>query len=169
MKALIFSDSHGSERCMRAALRMHRDAGVVFFLGDGLSDFERVADDDPLPRTWLAVRGNCDFTSTFRGTRVTKTGQITLEGHRIVYTHGDLFGVKYGLDGILRLAEEQSADLLLFGHTHRKLEHYESTPHSCRFFNPGSAGDGYDAPSFGLLTLTENIVLLSHGEVPYGF
>ena len=42
MKCLCFSDSHGTSAYMRRALKMHPDAEVVFFLGDGLSDLEEL-------------------------------------------------------------------------------------------------------------------------------
>ncbi len=37
MKCLVFSDSHGNVSYMKKALRLHPDAEVVFFLGDGLA------------------------------------------------------------------------------------------------------------------------------------
>ena len=135
MKCLVFSDSHGDSRNMREALARNPDAEVVFFLGDGLYDADTVSTGDRT-RAWLAVAGNCDLDRTFRGTHAVKTDAINLEGHRIVFTHGDLYGAKYGMGGLLRLADEQSASVVLFGHTHEPMAR---TVDGLHIFNPGSA------------------------------
>ena len=161
MKCLIFSDSHGNTYNMQKALRYHPDAEVVFFLGDGLSDADLISSGDS-GRAWLTVAGNCDLSPMFRGAFVKKTDAITLEGHRIVLTHGDLYGAKYGIGGLIALAKERSADIVLFGHTHEPLERYEAlTEGGVYLFNPGSVGAG----SYGVLLLTEGGILLSHGKI----
>ena len=161
MKCLVFSDSHRNTRNMRVALAKHPDAEAVFFLGDGLSDAELVATGDTV-RAWLAVSGNCDYEPVFRNSLVKKTEAMTLEGRRIVFTHGDLYGVKYGTGGILRLATETSADVILFGHTHEPCEQYIPTEGGGVYlFNPGSIGSG----SYGVILITETGVLPSHGRV----
>lgn len=157
MKCLVFSDSHGDSRNMREALARNPDAEVVFFLGDGLYDADTVSTGDRT-RAWLAVAGNCDLDRSFRGTHAVKTDAINLEGYRIVFTHGDLYGAKYGMGGLLRLAGEQSASVVLFGHTHEPCEVYENGVY---LFNPGSIGGG----SFGVMTVTASGVLLSHGRI----
>ena len=161
MKCLIFSDSHRNTRNMNEAIARNPDAEVVFFLGDGLSDAELVSSHMD-GAAWLAVAGNCDADPSFRGAFVPKTDAITLEGQRIVLTHGDLYGAKYGVGGLLALAKERSADLLLFGHTHEPLERYEALGEGGVYlFNPGSIGAG----SYGVLLLTEGAILLSHGKI----
>ena len=162
MKCLCFSDSHGYTYYMKQALLRHPDAEVVFFLGDGTSDAETLFLSDR-ERQWICVRGNCDFRS-YVGTReIEALERITLMGKRIVLTHGDLYGAKYGPDGLLRLAEKESADIVLFGHTHAPFEKYFNTSHGGVYlFNPGSIGASY-APSYGVITLTDGGVLFSHG------
>ena len=165
MKCLVFSDSHGTSFGMKRALRMHPDAEVIFFLGDGLSDFEELIYDRS--RAYIAVRGNWDVNGILGDSMVKKTDSITLMGHRIFLTHGDLYGVKYGLDGIKRLAVDHNADLVLFGHTHQKLEKYIPTEDGGYYlFNPGSIGGGFGIkPSYGVINLTEQGILLSHGSL----
>lgn len=154
MKCLVFSDSHGCVRNMRRALSLNRDAEVVFFLGDGLTDLDEIWQDFPNVK-FLAVRGNCDLRALSMGQMADKCSSIELLGKRIVYTHGDLYGAKYGTAGLERLAEERLADIVLFGHTHTPHTKYFSSGRKKPFylFNPGSAGsrDG----SFGILTLNE--------------
>lgn len=159
MKCLIFSDSHGSLTCMRRALNKHPDAEVVFFLGDGLSDADSLASFDE-KRMWIAVRGNCDFRSFFQGREVSKTEQIVLEQKSIVACHGDVYDVKWGLDKLKSLALSRKADIVLFGHTHVPYEEYVDAENPFYLFNPGSASQSY-----GILTLSENTVLFSHGRL----
>ncbi len=162
MKCLCFSDSHGSTLAIKRALDMHRDAEVVFFLGDGLSDIEIFIRDKS--RAFLAVRGNCDREFTLGDSLVKKMDTINIEGRRIVFTHGDLYGVKYGLDGVKKLAYDTSADIVLFGHTHQPLEKYISTDEGGFYlFNPGSIG-GYSA-TYGIINITDKGILLSHGSL----
>ena len=165
MKCLCFSDSHGSVQGMKKALSLHRDAEVVFFLGDGLSDIESLVSHDR-ERTWIYVRGNCDFSYSTLPSDARRIESVTLSGYKIVLTHGDLCNVKYGDEGILRLAEANDADLILFGHTHIPREDFVRLPQGkgIYLFNPGSIGRDYPAPqSYGIITLTESGILLSHG------
>ncbi|MBQ2876061.1 MAG: YfcE family phosphodiesterase [Clostridia bacterium] len=167
MKCLCFSDSHGSVYYMKRALALHPDCEVVFFLGDGLSDIEPLIKTTP-GIAWLAVRGNCDHTSHISGGEVRKLERITLEGVRIAYTHGDLYGVKYGFGGVLKLADDEECDVVLFGHTHEPIEQYKTTPkgRGVYLFNPGSIGMSFrGGASYGVMLLREGQVLLSHGEL----
>ena len=163
MKCLVFSDSHGSTLGMRKALNIHPDAEVIFFLGDGLSDLESFIYDRS--RAYIAVRGNWDTGGILGDSMIKKTDSITLLGHRIFLTHGDLYGVKYGLDGIERLAVDHNADVVLFGHTHQPLEKYISRDdRGFYLFNPGSIGGVFGIkPSYGVMNITEQGILLSHG------
>ena len=163
MKCLCFSDSHGSALNIRRAINMHPDAEIAFFLGDGLDDLEPFLKDSS--RAFLAVRGNCDRSAVLGDTMVKKTDKITLENRRIVFTHGDLYGAKYGLDGLMALATESGADLLLFGHTHQPFEKYIPTDNGGYYlFNPGSIGGGFGSkPTYGVINISESGILLSHG------
>jgi putative phosphoesterase len=162
MKALIFSDSHGKTSFMKKIVKDNPTVDYVFFLGDGLSDADTMA-VYYTDMAWVAVRGNCDFSGIFRSSTALKTEEINLMGKRIVLTHGDLYGVKYGLDGLKELANTCKADIVLFGHTHRPHEEYVSGEHSFYLFNPGSIS--MPSYSFGVLTLEEDCVLFSHGKL----
>ena len=163
MKCLCFSDSHGDSRNIFKALSKHPDAEVVFFLGDGLSDIEVFLQNDKA-RAWIFVRGNCDFCSTVCGIPAKKLESVTLMGKRIVLTHGDLYGVKYGVDGALGLANSTNADIVLFGHTHEPyLKYFPDLNSGVYLFNPGSVGKSYNAPaSYGVIELRDGGVLFSN-------
>ena len=161
MKCLVFSDSHGAILTMKEALRAHKDAEVVFFLGDGLADLEYIRMSDST-RAYIAVRGNCDFRSVFMDTEVKKVEKISLMGYNILLTHGDLYGAKGGVGGLISLARSEGADIVLFGHTHAPYEEYINEYEKPIFlFNPGSAS--HSSGSFGILTL-DKTVLFSHGN-----
>lgn len=166
MKCLCFSDSHGSPSLIRSALRTHPDAEAVFYLGDGLTDILPLAETDNT-RAWFLVRGNCDYSAAFRGEEIKKLGSVTLCGKRITYTHGDLYGAKYGFDGLTLLAERTESDIILYGHTHTATEKYFNLSHGGVYlFNPGSAALAYGtSPSYGIITLTDSGVLLSHATL----
>ena len=162
MKCLVFSDTHGSTAVMRKALIMHPDAKVVFFLGDGLEDAERMA-ALYTDKAFIAVRGNCDHTSLFMDREILKVDSITLDGVKIVLTHGDLYCVKYSTGVIKGLARREGADIVLFGHTHYPFEQYISDAEKPFYlFNPGSAS-GVGA-SYGIIDITPKGILLSHGS-----
>ena len=165
MKCLCFSDSHGSTLGIIRAIHMHPDAEVIFFLGDGLGDFEKFIGDKS--KMFLAVRGNWDSYSILGDSFVKSVDYINLMGYRIFFTHGHLYGAKYGLDGLTKLADENSADIVLFGHTHQPLEKYIPTDEGGIYlFNPGSIGGGFGIkPSYGVINITDKGVLFSHGFI----
>ena len=163
MKCLIFSDSHNYTAHMSRALRLHKDAEIVFFLGDGLSDIDEIGYSYSAVK-FLLVRGNCDFRMVALGEIVQKTAEIEISGKRIVYTHGDLYGAKYGTAGLEKLARDRNADIVLFGHTHEpELKYFGDGEKPFYLFNPGSISSGRG--SYGILTLTEGQEpLFSHGN-----
>ena len=161
MKCLVFSDSHGEYQYIKKALSLHPDAEVVFFLGDGLSVIDEIAKGED-KRMWVCVRGNCDFCSIFLNNDVAVSEEITLMGKKIFLTHGHMYSVKSGLDLISSAAEFRGADIVLFGHTHKPhLSYVSSDVHPYYLFNPGSIKEF--PYNYGILTITENATLFSHG------
>lgn len=158
MKILVFSDSHGKSFNIGRAINMHPDAEVVIFLGDGIGDISSI---EKGRLAILTVRGNCDWEPMF--SHISIMDSITLEGRKIVFTHGHHYGVKSGLGGLVALAGDTSADIVLFGHTHEPIEHYDGGVY---YFNPGTIGGVYTGRStYGIITLRDNGVLLSHGKI----
>ena len=159
MDFLIFSDSHGKRRNIAEAMaRQIRKPDAIFYLGDGLSDIGDRLEDVPVIR----VRGNCDWR--FPEEPVVDREILSFEGHRLLLTHGHLYGAKSGVGGLLRAAKETGVDIVLFGHTHRQElqtianEEGEKTIY---LFNPGSIGGG----EFGTLRLSPDTVLFAHGSL----
>ncbi len=161
IRCLIVSDSHGDVAGFREALLRCGSVDAVFFLGDGLSDAEQLADSSlGEGKAWFVVRGNCDHSRPFCGRAVDKLGSVTLGGKRIVFTHGDLYGVKYHSLGLRGLASQTNADVVLFGHTHARHESYED---GLYLFNPGPLG-GFRG-SAGIMTLENDGILFSYMDI----
>lgn len=160
MKCLVFSDSHGDSFLMNEALIHNRDCDAVFFLGDGIRGAESLSEFDNM-RSWFFVLGNCDFKTEALGNAVPKTDEIIIEGKKIVFTHGDLYGVKSDMRGLIALAKEREADAVLFGHTHKAGADFLSVDgRGVWFLNPGSASS-YKSGSFGVLNVTETDISFS--------
>ena len=130
LKLLAASDCHGSCYAQRFAL-MAKYADQAVFLGDVWEDALEI--ERELGAQIIKVPGNCDFFSREEHEIV-----LTLEKTRILITHGDRYGVKYGLSRIAYRAEELGASLVLFGHTHIPLAEYSG---NVMLINPGALKD----------------------------
>ncbi|MGI6754262.1 MAG: YfcE family phosphodiesterase [Eubacteriales bacterium] len=167
MRILVLSDTHGRPDRIRAALcRRTPPPDILLFLGDGLADLSR-CDTADVPV--LSVRGNCDVFSFFDAP---EERFVSLGGAGIMMMHGHVYRVKSGTGPAVRHAAEAGADILLFGHTHKKYEEFIPagarlgdvvTKKPLRLFNPGSAG-GYSDASFGIIEIRRGEILLSWGE-----
>ena len=131
---------------MIKAVRQEKPA-FCFFLGDGETDLVTLQHCFPdLPIQ--AVRGNCDLRSS-----QPLLLNAVVSGVRIYAVHGHQHEVKYD-DSVRELcyaALRDSADVVLFGHTHIPYLDYHLGMH---IMNPGTIGKVKD-PSYGLL-LFEN-------------
>ena len=168
MKLLVMSDSHGASINVIRALRLHSDADVAIFLGDGAADFLERKDAYP-NIAFLAVSGNCDI-GVGAAYGLSASEQITLEGKRIFYTHGHVYGVKGGVGAFVSAARSRGADIALFGHTHQPLERYipaDEEGSALYLVNPGSIGGrGSDGKcSYAVITIRDGDILVSHGKV----
>ena len=164
MEFLIFSDSHGrSEHLEQALGRQITPPDGILFAGDGLRDTAVLqACTCPL----YAVAGNCDWMAWEPTHRFLFCGS-----HKILLTHGHLFGVKSGVDALMAFAVKNAADIVVFGHTHTPVfrEFSAGTEvdgailiRPLYLFNPGSVGMNGD---FGVLSMQGDQVLLSHGRI----
>ena len=117
---------------------------AVLHLGDHASDCEQII--QTFPRIYLrAVRGNCDF-----GEAELDRDEFVLGGKRFFMTHGNLYGVKMGLDSLVNTAMCAEADVVLFGHTH--IPFYDEYG-ELHIINPGSVG--YDG-DYGVIEINND-------------
>ena len=174
MTLLVLSDSHGRSDRIDEAIRRVRPDGILF-AGDGLRDLTRLEIPEGCP-LW-AVAGNCDWLSSpliigGRDFQPETEELITVEGIRILLTHGHKYDVKSGPTRAIYRAMELEADILVYGHTHIPTE-YRLTPDRAdhlygartplTVFNPGSLGDRDG--SFGTVTVRDGRVLCGHGNI----
>ncbi len=171
MKILVLSDSHGRPDRIREALeRQTPPPDMLIFLGDGILDLCRCETGDvPV----LEVRGNCDVMSIFDSQDIPEERIVNLGGVCIMIMHGHTYSVKYGTETASAHAAQCGADILLYGHTHRRHEKYIlagdrvgdlTLKKPLRLFNPGAAG-GYGASSFGLIEIIDGNILFGWGEL----
>lgn len=149
MKLCILSDSHGNGDLVEKVLVQERP-DMALFLGDGIRDIIFAA--EKLGTPYFALTGNCDLSASAPHERL-----LVLENKRIFMTHGHLYHVKEGMSRLRERAEENQADIALYGHTHTTYaELYDGRLYLC----PGSVGKRGN--SYVILTLED-------GNVRYEF
>ncbi|MGG7178800.1 metallophosphoesterase [Clostridium paraputrificum] len=128
MLVAVISDTHRMPKYIDIAKEYIKEADVLIHLGDNSEDIEELTRE--FNGQVYGVRGNCDFSNKYP-----KEQLINISGKRIFITHGDLYGVKYGMTNIYYKAKEVEADIVLFGHTHEQMIEEEG---NIIFMNPGS-------------------------------
>lgn len=148
MKTLcVLSDTHGYLDAIHRISNVIFESDYVLHLGDGVGDMRSFT--EMLGDKFYAVKGNCDCLP-YR-----KEELLEIEGHRILMTHGDLYGVKYSMTALSLRAKELNADVVLFGHTHTA-EIFEEG--GITFINPGSLS-GTMKESFAYVVITKEKVV----------
>ena len=166
MTLLIVSDSHGRYERLESLLEMHKNVDALIFLGDGLLDLDRAGVRD-YPFTVFSVRGNWDSgRGSITAMRAKDEMTFTFEGIKFFALHGHTKGVKSTLVNAIYAAEQNEADVLLFGHTHEPIDTYLSQGEynlnrPLHIFNPGSLANY----SYGLCEIRNGQFLFSHGTI----
>lgn len=113
MKILVVSDSHGTERNIDKMLKKEGMPDMLLHLGDvcGGEDYIEAVCDCPV----VMVAGNNDY---YNGNLLQET-VVSAEGKRIFMTHGHYYGLYGGYDSLVSRAKAESAEIVMFGHTHR--------------------------------------------------
>lgn len=150
MKILIVSDTHRRDRNLRTVIEKTAPFDMLIHLGDteGSEDYfwEWINNDACVIHV---IRGNNDFFSFSD-----KEKEISIGKYRAFLTHGHLYGVTLGTEGIKDEARSRKVDIAMFGHTHKPyLEYCED---GLVVLNPGSLSyprqDGR-LPSYMLMEL----------------
>ncbi|MBE5735058.1 MAG: YfcE family phosphodiesterase [Clostridiales bacterium] len=126
---IVVSDSHGAKDKIDKIFNEYTFDHFIF-LGDGLTDLGLY---ENMPNV-TAVRGNCDFFSTYPYEKV-----INIAGKNILCTHGNTFEVKRTMLSIEKYAKMIGVDMVLFGHTHSR---YNYISDGIVYLNPGSLKNG---------------------------
>jgi putative phosphoesterase len=128
MLIAVVSDTHRLSKYIKLAKELIKDADVLIHLGDNVEDVEEL--ESGFKGDVYAVVGNCDYSRKYP-----KENTIEINGRRIFFTHGDLYGVKTSLNNIYYRGKELKADIVLFGHTHENIIEEEN---NMILMNPGS-------------------------------
>lgn len=128
MLIAVVSDTHRVRKYIDLAKDIIKKADILIHLGDNVDDVEILKEN--FKGEVYAVVGNCDFSSKYPKERI-----IEVNGKKIFFTHGDLYGVKSSINNIYYRGREVEADIVLFGHTHMQLIDKES---DIILMNPGS-------------------------------
>ena len=133
LKAAVFSDTHGNTAPMLEAAR-GSGADVFIHLGDHDRDaveLRRAFPEVPL----YSVCGNCDLNPLAPERLLVQLGPV-----KAFLTHGHLYGVSRAqADWLVYAAQEQGAQIAMFGHTHRAMQTQRG---GVLVMNPGTAGKG---------------------------
>lgn len=127
-KILVISDSHGRNENLRYAVGQELPFDMLIHCGDAGGDLVQILGGSP-PYEVRQVRGNTDVL------RAPMTLLFSLCGRTILVCHGNTCGVKFSLDPLERMAREQGADIVCFGHTHIPVIEERS---GLLLLNPGS-------------------------------
>lgn len=129
-RILIFSDSHGSIYNCITLIEALKPTAIIH-AGDCMRDCEELMNIYP-ELTFHCVCGNNDFSARFPGNLC-----VEEEGKKIFITHGHEYYVKYecNYSTLIQKAQEQNADLCVFGHTHVP---YTDVKNGMIILNPGS-------------------------------
>ncbi|WP_295074975.1 metallophosphoesterase [Ruminococcus sp.] len=160
MRIVALSDTHGNSYALESVILRNTDADWIFHLGDGERELDNfILSHQKLAPKIIHVAGNCDFDSLSHEYFV-----LPVLDHKILATHGHLYGVSSSLDKLRELALANECDIVLFGHTHMKYESYEN---GIYFLNPGSASIPRDGskPSFGHIDISPAGVVLNIADV----
>ena len=148
MRIIVVSDSHGSYSALEKVFERNLSADIFVHLGDGEKELDQIAIRYPQCDI-RHVAGNCDFASFSPNMMIIGAGD-----YKILATHGNRYGVNYSIDSVKKVALENNADIVLFRHTHARLQKYED---GIYFLNPGSASTPRDGkkPSYGFIDITK--------------
>ena len=132
MRVLVVSDSHGRndyvKRAVEQTKKTYGTIDVMLHLGDVEDDVEELY--EMIPGDVYIVEGNNDF-----GLDLPEYLRIPLSGHTILMTHGHRQQVHMDLYRLELFAEEQEADIVMYGHTHYP---YLEETDDLTILNPGS-------------------------------
>lgn len=146
MKALVISDNHGDQSILEQITQRWQDqVDLMIHCGDS-----EMAPTLPVMRRFkVAVLGNNDWGLDY------PLEQTVVEGNQRVYaTHGHRYQVNSSLTPLMLKGQEQQADMVCYGHTHRLAVTVEK---GMLMINPGSISlpRGRDARIGGTFAVVE--------------
>ncbi len=149
MKVLIISDTHGHAKNLIGVLERVWPIDALIHCGDVEGEEDYITELAECPS--YIVAGNNDYFSV-----LDREMEFELGGKHIFLTHGHYYGVSMGTEMIKEEGESRSADIVVFGHTHKPCCELSE---NVAVLNPGSLAYPRQAgrkPSFMIMELNEN-------------
>jgi len=138
-KLLVFSDSHGNSRALKAVFNWAKDhippndtIYMTAFLGDGISDLQYAADAVGFYTDWKLVIGNNDY-----GISMPESLAFDFAEHYFFMCHGHRYNLYSGYNTLIAAAKNAGAEAALYGHSHIP---YYKIVNGITLINPGSVG-----------------------------
>jgi len=139
-KLLVLSDIHGSTAKLKQVFTWAQDSNAnetpirdTVFLGDGINELYRVAEETGFYSNLDMVRGNNDYDSEMQEAAV-----FYFEEHSFFLCHGHRYALYNGYSALTNAARLAGAGAALFGHTHVP---YKNRINGITLINPGSIGN----------------------------
>lgn len=129
MRIGVISDTHSNTNAIDRAVEMAGEIDLWLHAGDLIRDAEYLKMIYGVKL--INVAGNCDWGNE----TAPEEEFIVLPQHKIFLTHGHLYGVKRSLKNIIQVGKKNSADIIIFGHTHVACIEKEE---GITILNPGS-------------------------------
>lgn len=157
MKLAILSDTHGNYPLAIKALELADRLDYIIHLGDTADDAEII--EMTIGCEVIKISGNCDVAKKYPELITT-----TISNRKFLLTHGDQFSVKNGLGLLRQRAQEEGADVILYGHTHIPsiLE-----IDGMLFVNPGALKQTSSTQNFAILCIENDGVTAEIFEVQH--
>lgn len=111
MRIGVISDTHGKPEFFRKALEQMGKIDLLIHAGDHYQDAINMGKEAGLKV--VAVGGNCDWWAPGPDEE-----ELTIEGRRILVTHGHTYGVKSDNSKLAGKLREGHYDLVIYGHSH---------------------------------------------------
>ena len=128
MKILIVSDTHRSHRAYTAMIDKEGEIDMLIHLGDVEGGEYYIEETAMCPVHMVA--GNNDFF-----TPLPREEEFYIGDKKVFITHGHHYYVSRGLERIIAAGINRSADIVMYGHTHRPAIEQEG---NMLILNPGS-------------------------------
>ncbi|CAM3127495.1 YfcE family phosphodiesterase [Lactococcus hircilactis] len=153
---VVMSDSH-EDRDVIQKIKTHyqNSATAIFHCGDS-----ELSSQDPIWDGITVVRGNCDDDAAYPNFLTQK-----VEGKKVLITHGHLYFVGMGLDSYASFAEQENADIALFGHIHQPVAQIIN---GILFLNPGSVAQPrgkYQVKMYAVIEINEGHFHVSYRDL----
>lgn len=149
MRILVISDTHGRDENLEKAVMREQPFDMLIHCGDveGREFYIEALVECPC----TIIAGNNDFFSD-----LPREEEITIADHKILISHGHLYGVSMDVSGLIDEARSRYCDCVLFGHTHKPVI---DKIDGIFVLNPGSLSfprQRNHKPSYAILNIEKN-------------